>query len=85
MPNRNYLKGVRKERTIVNAARLKGHISFRSAGSHSPIDVIIIDRKEMKIHLIQCKPETMSENQKDKLRQSMQILNNPFLVDFMVV
>ena len=40
-----YQKGADRERKIVNRAREKGHIAFRSAGSHSPIDVCIIDKK----------------------------------------
>ena len=46
--NKNYLKGVRKERKIVNIARNEGKLAFRSAGSHSPIDVFILDKKVFK-------------------------------------
>jgi len=55
MPNKNYVKGVRFERKLVNQARAEGLIAFRSAGSHSPIDVVIIDKFKRKIDLIQCK------------------------------
>ena len=55
MPNKNYRKGYRKERQIVNEARERGCIAFRSAGSHSPIDVCIINKKYKTIQFLQCK------------------------------
>ena len=85
MPNPNYLKGVRKERKFVNEARLNGSISFRSAGSHSPIDVVIIDKDTRVIRLIQCKPDTMSNNKREALRQEHNQLNGTFYVKFEVL
>jgi len=84
MPNSNYLKGVRKERKIVNEARSRGHIAFRSAGSHSPIDVCIIDRKYKIITLIQCKPDNFAHSKKLALEKEMQDLKGVFVVDFEV-
>ena len=84
MPNKNYQKGVRKERKIVNDARDLGMISFRSAGSHSPIDVCVIDEKEKKIFFIQCKPESMSDNKKKLLEEELKFLNDEFIVSFQV-
>ena len=55
MPNRQYEKGVRFERKIVNEAREAGLLAFRSAGSHSPVDVVIVNEPMRKIYLIQCK------------------------------
>jgi Holliday junction resolvase len=71
MPNKNYLKGVRKERKIVNQARDEGLIAFRSAGSHSPIDVVIINKVTKTIRFIQCKPETMTRFMKMKLEKEL--------------
>lgn len=85
MPNKNYLKGVRKERAIVNRARQNGHIAFRSAGSHSPIDVIVIDFLRMEIALIQCKPDNFSKSEKERLEQTYRFLNNKFNVSFRVI
>ncbi len=65
MGNNRYRKGYEYERKIVNRARENGHISYRSAGSHSPIDVTIIDFKNKKISLLQCKA---GEQLTDKLR-----------------
>jgi len=85
MPNPKYLKGVRKERKIVNEARAKGLIALRSAGSHSPIDVVVIDPVNKKISLIQCKSDSMNEHQKQKLRNENKLLNGVFEVSFSVV
>lgn len=85
MPNKNYLKGVRAERALVNEAREQGHISFRSAGSHSPIDVCIIDRVNKKISFIQCKPDSMGIPARDRLRAELADLNDEFIVTFEVI
>ena len=79
--NKNYQKGVRYERQLVNEARAEGKIAFRSAGSHSPIDLAIIDTKNKQIQFIQCKtgkaPTTKAEKQfKD--------LDDEYLVKFEV-
>ncbi len=85
MPNRNYLKGVRKERKIVNEARERGLISFRSAGSHSPIDVCIIDKLARVIRFVQCKPDDFSSSKTFDLLLEQQDLNGKFDVSFEVV
>jgi len=46
--NTNYLRGYRLERDVVNNFRDKGYFSTRSAGSHSPIDVIISNTSKVK-------------------------------------
>lgn len=51
----NYVRGAEIERRIVNAARAKGQIAGRTAGSHSPIDIFIIDEKEETIVFVQSK------------------------------
>jgi len=55
MPNKNYQKGARKERQIVNEARAKGLLAWRSAGSKTPCDVTIVDVQNKEIRLIQSK------------------------------
>ena len=65
--NKNYQKGVRFERALVNAAKKDGiKIAFRSAGSHSPIDVVIIDINAKEIEFIQAKTGTSNVPKKDK-------------------
>ena len=39
MPNKHYLRGVRFERDLVNLGRAHGWEAWRSAGSHSMVDV----------------------------------------------
>ena len=84
MPNKNYIKGVRKERKLVNQAKDNGLIAFRSAGSHSPIDVVIIDKQTKKITLIQAKPKSMSENKKKELFECFRDLNGIYETEFKV-
>lgn len=85
MPNRNYLKGVRKERKYVAIAHSNGWIGFRSAGSHSCIDVVMIDPKNKIIYLLQCKPDSMSQNAKNKILEENKDLQGSFTVTFQVV
>lgn len=85
MPNRYYEKGIRKERKIVNEARAKGKIAFRSAGSHSKVDVCIIDIYHKTIEFIQCKPDDMSANKKQQLLNELHELNDVFECSFNVL
>ena len=80
-----YRKGADKERRFVKAAKEVGKIAFRSAGSHSPIDVCIIDRENKKVKFIQCKPTNFPESQKLKLENELNWLNDEFLVSFSVL
>jgi len=47
MTNNNYNKGSNFERAIVADLQMKGFFAIRSAGSHSPIDVIAIRKGEV--------------------------------------
>jgi len=61
-------------------------IVFRSAGSHSPIDVIGIKYTNARtIKFIQSKPKKFSKNQKQKLLDSYAGLNDEFICSFEVV
>lgn len=80
-----YNKGARKERILVNQARDNGCIAFRSAGSHSPIDVCIIDIPNRKIDFIQCKPDNFSEKEKERLEKELIGLNSVFQASFKVL
>jgi Holliday junction resolvase len=57
----SYTKGARLEYAVVNQYKNKGCIAFRSAGSHSPFDVVAIMPNVMKIVLIQCKNSKLSD------------------------
>src|SRR3990167_6568293 len=82
MSNPNYIKGVAKERRLVNYAKAKGCIAFRSAGSHSPIDVVIIDPKKALIRFIQCKTGRHSEKEKKRADEGFNHLRQPYQVFF---
>jgi Holliday junction resolvase len=85
MPNKNYEKGRRKEYKIVEKYRKRGYdIVQRSAGSHSPIDVFAINKTTNIIKLIQCKPDTMSDTQIDKILEEQKELNDAYTVEFVV-
>lgn len=85
MPNYAYLKGVRKERKLVNTNKALGHISFRSAGSHSPIDVVVINERLKAIRFYQAKSDKMPQSQITKLEQKYKFLNDFFKASFKVV
>ena len=85
MPNKNYVKGRRKEYKTVHEMRDKGFIAQRTAGSHSPVDVIAIHPEKKLIRLIQCKPDSMNAHQQQKIRNENKKLNGMFEVKFSVV
>jgi Holliday junction resolvase len=84
MPNTYYNRSKRKEQELVREAKKEGKIALRSAGSKSPIDVVIIDRKNKLIQLLQVKTGTMSESALLKLSLEFNDLNSPFEVQYAV-
>lgn len=86
MPNKNYIKGRRKEYKIMQQLRDIGcHHVIRSSGSHSAIDVIGIDLEKRRIFLIQSKPDSMSDNAKNKICAANWELNGSFDLTFEVI
>ena len=81
----NYKIGRRKEYKIRKEQIAKGRLAFRSAGSHSPVDVVSIDWVDHKILLIQCKPDSLGDNQRNKLIVDNKKLNGVYGVMFVVV
>jgi hypothetical protein len=49
------------------------------------IKCIRCNPKERRIFLVQAKPETMSENQKNKIKKENELLNGLFIVQFEVI
>jgi|TARA_R100000501_G_C2621130_1_gene114372 Holliday junction resolvase len=84
--NKNYVKGRRKEYYIAEKLKKEGFdIVQRTAGSHSPFDIIAIDTNRKRISLVQCKPNTMSENERMRLLgANMFIVCDKYSVDFEV-
>lgn len=86
MVNKNYVNGRRKEYKVMHQLKQAGcDIVFRSAGSHSEIDVIGIDIKRLRIFAIQCKPKSLSANKRDEIVQRNTLLNNNYLMTFEVI
>jgi len=87
-----YNKGRRKEYAIIDDLKKQGFdIVQRTAGSHSPIDIIAINIKSRVIKFIQSKRDlskTMKETnqqQKQKIEDEMRSLNNAFRCEFEVM
>ena len=86
MPNQNYIKGRRKEYAIRTGLIQQGwDIVQRTAGSHSPIDLIAIDKTNKRIKLIQCKPDSMSEKEKQKIINENEGLDGVYTTTFEVI
>lgn len=85
MGNSKYRKGVAYERKIVNAARIEGKIAFRSAGSHSPIDVCVIDILNKEIKFIQCKTGAYSASEIAKVMSSFNGRNGEYKVEWLAL
>ena len=85
MSNKNYQKGLRKEYKIRNQLLKEGFdIVQRTAGSHSPIDIIAIAKDIRVIKLIQCKSGDFSQSEKEKIEAEMSWLNGGFRAVFEV-
>jgi hypothetical protein len=84
MPNSNYIRGRKKEYRVMNDERKLGNLVLRSAGSHSPIDVVSIDVSSRVIKLIQCKPDDISKLDRDRLELQARELNNVFRCEFVL-
>lgn len=59
-------------------------IVLRSAGSHSPIDVIGIKQKGRIVTFIQSKPRNYTKKQKNELTMALNWLNDEFMGGFRV-
>jgi hypothetical protein len=82
MPNRQYESGRRAEYKCMKEQRRLGYsIVTRSAGSHSPIDVIAIDPLTHSIRLIQVKSGNSAEREKAKVRLDILALTGEYHVE----
>ena len=76
-----YAKGRKKEYKICRELRDLGFdIVQRTAGSHSPIDIIAISKSRKLILLVQSKPEGYKSRKYDKVMW----LNGDFAVEFQI-
>lgn len=63
----NYSRGYTLENQVTKKLLSKGWVAWRSAGSHSPCDVIAVD-KEGQVHFIQLKKTKNGYFNKQELR-----------------
>lgn len=81
MGYRNKQKGYRREQRLMKKYRNLGWIALRSAGSHSPFDVIAIHPQLKQIKLFQCKGgKSYSENFLKKMKESMKFYDGTYEV-----
>jgi len=86
MPNLNYNKGRKKEYKIRSRLLKEGwDIVQRTAGSHSKVDIIAINKSLRVIKLIQAKPDSLLKTQKNAIELDCSWLNNVFRVEFEVI
>ena len=82
----NYKRGRRKEYKVCKQLRDEGFdIVFRSAGSHSPIDIVAINKDKQYILFVQCKPNNYSKLSTKRLLIDNDALNGEFVVKFKVI
>ena len=81
-PRGRYRKGADEERRIVNLFRKQGCVALRSAGSHSPIDIVVVDHKIREIKLIQSKLGRLSLNEGSEIIDNGIKLNGTYRVVF---
>lgn len=85
MPNKSYEKGRRKEYKVCKELRDAGYdIVQRSAGSHSPFDIIAINRANRSILFVQVKPDNYAESQINKILKENEWLDGEFNVEFSI-
>ena len=85
MVNKNYTRGRRKEYSVCDKLKSEGYnIVQRSAGSHSPIDIFVIDIENKIIKLIQVKAGKFSDKEILKIKEDNINLNGKFEVEFIV-
>ena len=84
MPNKNYLKGRRKEYAIMKKYKALGYICLRTAGSHGFADIIAIHREQEEILFIQAKSGDFPEYKLKNLYNDYRWLTKTFDCRFVV-
>lgn len=86
MPNKNYIKGRKKEYKIMKELKEQGFdIAQRTAGSHSPIDVFAIHKKNKVIKFIQSKPDNYPKTRAETIYSELDYLNDMFKCEFVLI
>ena len=85
MPCKNYHNGRAKEYRITKDLKEAGwDIAQRTAGSHSQIDIIAINKATKEILLIQAKPKSITTKDIESINSKADWLNGLFSVKFEV-
>lgn len=89
MPNANYQRGVRWERTIMAQYKAEGFSCSRTAGSHSSWDVIAV-KDNHPVCLIQAKclktgTKKQAETMIEKFRAAPPLISSPYYFQIMLV
>lgn len=85
MSNPKYVKGRAREYAIMKNYKRRGWIVLRSAGSHSPFDVVAVNKALKQVTFIQSKAGVFSKANRDILMKEYDWLNNEFLCKFMLL
>ena len=86
MANKNYCRGRRKEYGACEKLKKEGfEIVQRTAGSHSPIDILAIDTKNKIIKLVQVKAGPLSPGKQKEILKENRTLSGEFEVSFEIV
>ena len=78
----NYRRGTDKERRIMNKFKKRGCLALRSAGSHSIVDVVVVDYVHKEIKLIQAKLGALENKEKERILTEGSVLNGVYNVKF---
>ena len=82
----NYQKGRNKEYRIKQRHEKEGWEVVRSAGSHSPFDLICIRAVDQRIKFIQCKSKNFSKKEEERLLKKYNWLKDGiFLTDYEII
>lgn len=83
--NKIYKQGRRKEYSVCDKLKAEGYdIVQRTAGSHSPFDIVALNMNKKLIRFIQVKKGEVSETEMKKLMSKYGWISNEFIVKFEV-
>ena len=83
MPNANYLKGRNFEYKVKKSLEDDGYFVVRTAGSHSPIDLLAFKRDDIRMLQLKCKAKPTAAEIK-VMRKVMNQINSSVIKFYMV-
>jgi Holliday junction resolvase len=76
MPNRNYVNGRAFEYKTKKKLEQMGYTVFRTAGSHSKVDLIAYDIEHRVVWFIQCKAGHLSEKERERIYSELDVFKS---------